>query len=194
MEFNILNNYFYQRDTVPLALALLGTLLIHESTEGITSGFIIETEAYLSKNDPACHAYRGKTKRNAAMFGPPGRAYVYFIYGNHHCFNVVSAAEGIGEAVLVRALEPVDGVELMKERRGKHHKVENLTSGPGKLCSAMNISREHNGISLQKPPLYLAKGKTVEKSSIDTSGRIGINQAQDKPLRFFLKNNLFLSR
>lgn len=194
MKLDILNYSFYQKDTISLAIALLGTLLIHESNEGITSGIIIETEAYLSENDPACHASRGKTKRNAAMFGPPGRAYVYFIYGNHYCFNVVSAAEGIGEAVLIRALEPKSGLELMKKRRGTHQKMSNLTSGPGKLCSAMNISREHNGITLQKPPLYLAKGKPVERSSIAISGRIGINRAQDRPLRFFLKDNLFLSR
>ncbi len=194
MDFNTLDHLFYQKNTVSLAKVLLGSLLVNESDEGITSGFIVETEAYLSKNDPACHASKGKTKRNAVMFGPPGRAYVYFIYGNYYCFNVVSAVEGIGEAVLVRALEPITGVELMKKRRGDHHKITNLTSGPGKLCSAMGIDRKYNNVVLNKPPLYLIEGRTVKRSRIEISNRIGITQATDKPLRFSIKDNPFLSR
>jgi DNA-3-methyladenine glycosylase len=194
MTYQILNEDFYQGNTVDIARSLLGTIFVHFSPEGLTSGIIVETEAYLSQDDPACHAARGKTKRNAVMFGPPARAYVYFIYGNHYCFNVVTNREGIGEAVLIRALEPMEGLGLMQERRGGGQKKINLTSGPGKLCQAMGISRKHNGISLLEYPLYIAAGIALEDSSIGVSGRIGLNQGQDKQWRFFIKGNPFVSR
>lgn len=193
-RFDILGLDFYAGGTISLARSLLGTLMVHSSPAGLTSGYVVETEAYLCKDDPACHAARGKTKRNAAMFGPPGTAYVYFIYGNHYCFNVVSYREGVGEAVLIRALEPVDGLNLMRKRRGHKPKPENLTNGPGKLCAAMAINREHNGLSLFRSPLFIARGLEIPESSIATSGRIGIRVGQDKPLRFFIKDNPFLSR
>jgi DNA-3-methyladenine glycosylase len=184
----------FEKDTIKAARSLLGAVLVHDSPEGRTSGIIVETEAYLSQDDPACHASKGKTKRNAVMFGPPGRAYVYLIYGCYYCFNAVTNKEGVGEAVLIRALEPLEGLELMKERRGPGQKLTNLTSGPGKLCDAMGISKEQNGLSLQKPPLYITAGVEIESSSIGVSGRIGINQAQDKPWRFFISGNIYLSR
>ncbi len=186
-------NYF-NKDTLTLARLLLGRLLVHRSREGVTAGIIVETEAYLSQNDPACHAARGKTKRNAMMFGPPGRAYVYFIYGMYYCFNVVANVEGIGEAVLIRALEPVEGLDLMKERRAKSRSLSSLTNGPGKLCTAMGIDGKLNGFPLFNPPLYLGKGVDVDTSLIRCSGRIGIKQAREKPWRFFIKENLFVSR
>jgi DNA-3-methyladenine glycosylase len=192
--YDILDSEFYEGDTVRLARSLLGALMVHFSPAGLTSGYIVETEAYLCKDDPACHAARGKTKRNAAMFGPPGTAYVYFIYGNHYCFNIVSNREGVGEAVLIRALEPVHGLNLMWQRRGHKHKQTNLTNGPGKLCAAMAVNKNHNGLFLSGPPLFIARGKKISENSIGTSGRIGIRVAQDKPLRFFIKDNPFLSR
>lgn len=194
MTYHIFDEDFYRGNTVTVARRLLGTHLVHFSPEGLTSGIIVETEAYLSKDDPACHAARGKTKRNAAMFGPPARAYVYFIYGNHYCFNVVTNEQGIGEAVLIRALEPVEGLHLMQKRRGAGHKKINLTSGPGKLCRAMDITGRHNGSSLLKPPLFVAAGLHFEDISIGVSGRIGINKAQEKQWRFFVKDNPFVSR
>lgn len=185
---------YYIGDTIQIAHSLLGKVMVHLSPEGCTSGIIVETEAYLSKDDPACHAAWGKTKRNAAMFGPPGRAYVYFIYGNYYCFNVVTNMEGVGEAVLVRALQPLEGLELMQKRRGKPLKPAHLANGPGKLCIAMGITREHNTISLQDPPLFITKGFKIDGSLIGSSGRIGIKQGQDKPWRFYIKGNTFLSR
>lgn len=190
----VLPRDYYTAGTLEVARGLLGKVLVHLSPEGCTSGIIVETEAYLSKDDPACHAARGKTKRNAAMFGPPGRAYVYFIYGNYYCFNVVANIEGAGEAVLVRALQPLEGLELMQKRRGKPLKPAHLTNGPGKLCIAMGITREHNTIPLQAPPLFITRGIKIDSSRIGSSGRIGIKQGQDKPWRFFIKGNSFLSR
>lgn len=194
MIWNVLPEEYYAGDTVQVARSLLGKVMVHLSPEGCTSGIIVETEAYLSKDDPACHAARGKTKRNAAMFGPPGRAYVYFIYGNYYCFNVVTNIEGVGEAVLVRALQPLEGLELMQKRRGKLLKPASLANGPGKLCIAMGITWEHNAISLQGPPLFITKGFKIDASLIGSSGRIGIKLGQDKPWRFFIKGNSFLSR
>ncbi|HHU76461.1 MAG TPA: DNA-3-methyladenine glycosylase [Firmicutes bacterium] len=194
VAFEPLSEKYFYKDTLALARSLLGRILVHCSPEGITSGIIVETEAYLSKGDPACHAARGKTKRNAAMFGPPGRAYIYFIYGMHYCFNVVSNAVGIGEAVLIRALEPVGGLSLMEKRRKKNRPLFNLTNGPGKLCAAMGIDRRLNGLPLFLSPLYLTEGIAVDVNLIKSSGRIGINQAKDKPWRFFIEGNLFVSR
>lgn len=186
---------FCNRETVQVARDLLGKLLIHETPEGVTSGIIVETEAYLSVGDPACHASKGKTRRNAPMFGPPGRAYVYFIYGNHYCFNVVTREEGIGEAVLVRALEPVDGIWLMRQRRGKNKPLVELANGPGKLCQAMGITGENNNSPLFRPPLYISSdGKSVQPENIEVSPRIGINKGLEKLLRFYISGNPFVSK
>ncbi len=194
MNYKVLDDRFYIADAVYVARALLGKILVHYSNEGITSGIIVETEAYSSRNDPACHAFRGKTKRNAVMFGPAGRAYVYFIYGNHYCFNVVTSEPGIAEAVLIRGLEPYEGIQLMKLRRGDHHPLNNLTSGPGKLCAAMSIGIKENGLALTKPPLYIADGVSVGAGQVCSSRRIGISQATEKQWRFYIKHNPFVSR
>jgi DNA-3-methyladenine glycosylase len=189
----IVSPSFFQLQTETLARLLLGKKLIYETTEGLCSGIIVETEAYLNENDPACHASRGKTKRNAVMFGPPGRAYVYFIYGNHFCFNVVSGKEGKGEAVLIRALQPVDGIPIMKRRRATTELVS-LTNGPGKLCQAMGITIDDNGRKLDQKPLYIAEHMHIEPAEIVSTTRIGISQAKEKLLRFYLRNNHFVSR
>jgi DNA-3-methyladenine glycosylase len=186
---------FYAHDTTTVAKRLLGHVLIHETRQGVTAGRIVETEAYL-RNDPACHASRGKTNRNAVMFGPPGHAYIYFIYGMYHCFNVVTAPEGVGEAVLIRALEPVEGIELMQKRRGTRE-LRNLCSGPGKLVIALGITPKLNGVSLYEGALRLEAPKTSEKPHADeiiATPRIGINVAAEAPLRFYLKGNIYASR
>jgi DNA-3-methyladenine glycosylase len=189
---------FYNKKTVAAAKALLGTYLVHDSPEGRTAGRIVETEAYLFDIDPASHAYRGKTPRNAAMFGPPGHAYIYFIYGMYHCFNVVTGPVGVGEAVLIRALEPVEGIDLMKVRR-KTDDLRNLCSGPGKLVQALGLKPEHNAHSLLSPPIsiwaHTAYGIRAPRSSeIISTPRIGINVGEDLPLRFYLKGSPFASR
>ena len=178
--------------TIKVALNLLGNYLVHHTSQGTCVGRIVETEAYLA-DDPACHASRGMTKRNRVMFGPPGHAYVYFVYGMYHCFNVVTAPEGVGEAVLIRALEPVKGIDLMFARRPKAGKAENLCNGPAKLVLAMGISREQNGISLCEKPLLLEKN-SFGKKKIVTTTRIGITEGAHLPYRFYLKNNPFVSR
>lgn len=184
---------FYSHDTVTVARALLGRLLCRESAAGLTAGMIVETEAYLSRDDPACHASRGRTRRNASMFGPPGRAYVYFIYGNHFCFNVVTASAGTGEAVLVRALEPLDGQELMRQRRGGRDGIE-LTGGPGRLCQALAIDGSLDGHDLQHPPLWISAGREVEADAVISTPRIGISRAAERLLRFHLDGNQYVSR
>jgi len=188
---------FYQQDTLSLSQQLLGAYLIHDSDQGLTAGKIVETEAYLW-GDPACHAYRRQTPRNAQMFGPAGRAYIYQIYGMHYCFNVVTAEEGIGEAVLIRALEPIDGIELMESRR---HTIDrmSLCSGPGKLVRAMGITRFMNGIALtdeegqEETPLYIEPATETGFEMVTTT-RIGITQGADLPYRFYIKGNPYISR
>ncbi|RDB07866.1 DNA-3-methyladenine glycosylase [Runella aurantiaca] len=192
---------FYQKyETLSLAKQLLGCELVHESPEGRTAGIIVETEAYLT-GDPACHAYRKKTVRNAAMFGPAGSVYVYLIYGMYHCVNIVSAEEGKGEAVLIRALEPTEGIELMELRRAerKWHKsmafsLRELCSGPAKLVQAMGISLAgHNGSSLLDDALYITPPKQTDFEVVTTT-RIGITQGADLPYRFYIKGNRFVSK
>ena len=202
-----LNGDFYQRSTTQVAKGLLGTFLRCESPAGVTVGRIVETEAYLFRRDPACHAHRGMTKRNAVMFGPPGQAYVYLIYGMYHCFNVVTANEGVGEAVLIRALEPVAGIELMQQRRSNtrnhspnHSGLRNLCSGPGKLVIAMGIGREHNGQTLLKGGLRIESSDSysgfepVRKRDIVVTTRVGISDGAELPLRYYIANNKFISR
>ena len=188
-----LTNGFYVQDTITVAKALLGTYLVHESKDGKTIGRIVETEAYLW-GDPACHAYRRKTKRNATMFGLAGHVYVYQIYGIHYCINVVTAPEGVGEAVLIRALEPIEGIELMQIRR-ELQVWKNLCNGPGKLVEAMGITRSMDGLSLLGEQLYILSAETFSQDTINlefeiiTTTRIGITQGVDLPYRFYISGN-----
>lgn len=191
----IIDKAFFEQDTVGVARSLLGKYLCRDTEKGLVSGMIVETEAYLSKNDQACHASCGKTKRNASMFGPAGIAYVYFIYGNYYCFNVVTGVEGQGEAVLVRAVEPVSGLEIMAGHRGGSCRKVELANGPGKLCQAFAIDKDLDGHSLCRPPLYLAENKSAGfNGPIKATPRIGISSAQKKMLRFIIPGNHYLSR
>jgi DNA-3-methyladenine glycosylase len=187
MSFMPLGKKFFNQPTVDLAKALLGKYLVF----GNLKGMIVETEAYLYKDDPGCHASRGKTIRNAPMFGPAGNTYVYLIYGMYHCLNIVSGKTGEGEAVLLRALEPVEGIPFMQKRR-KTKKIENLCNGPGKLTQAFGITRKHNNLSLIDGPLHVFDNK--KNYEIACATRIGISVGKELELRFFIKGNKFVSR
>lgn len=199
MPYRQLPPQFFKSPTVDVARNLLGAYLIHDSPEGRTVGKIVETEAYL-QNDPACHASRGKTKRNEPMFGPPGHAYIYFIYGMYYCFNVVTEKEGIGEAVLIRALEPIEGLDLMEERRRRRQRRgartagHQLCNGPAKAVIAMGITPHMNRAKLDDFLWIAASDGPRSEGAIHTCGRIGIKEGADLPLRFYLKGSPFISK
>lgn len=182
---------FFNQKVEELANALLGCELVHETKEGTTSGIIVETESY-HETDEASHSYNGQTKRTQVMFGPPGHAYIYFTYGMHYCFNIVAEEEGIGAGVLIRALEPTKGIELMKKRRNQDN-IHNLCNGPAKLVQALAISKADYGKALYEGNLYLTQPK-VKDIKIAFGPRIGISKAQEKPWRFWIENNPFVSR
>lgn len=196
----ILKRAFYERDTSTVARELLGKLLVHETPKGDTAGKIVETEAYLGPEDKASHAYGSlRTKRTEAQYGPKGHAYIYFIYGMYYCFNVTSGRiHGKPEAILVRAVEPVLGTELMKKRRAlSNERAVNLTNGPGKLCMAMGMSTKQNGVDLCTPPLHIDAGEKIRKAEIAQTTRINVDYADEwknKPWRFSVKNNAYVSR
>ncbi|MCE5315347.1 MAG: DNA-3-methyladenine glycosylase [Armatimonadota bacterium] len=182
MPLEKLPREFYMQDTIQVARECLGKILVHETGEGVVSGRIIETEAYLH-DDPACHASRGMTQRNCVMFGEPGHAYVYFTYGFHHCMNLVTQPKGTAEAVLIRALEPIDGIELMMRNREKT-RPQDLCSGPGKLTQALGIGHALNGEDLLGGTLYVLDDHT-DVGQIVTRPRIGIKLAAHEPWRFY---------
>jgi DNA-3-methyladenine glycosylase len=176
---------FYDRDAAAVARDLLGAVLRHETSEGVISGRIVETEAYLGPHDPASHSAVGRTARTWHMFGPPGTAYVYFIYGMHWCVNAVTREEGYGAAVLIRAVEPLTGLDLMRARRPKARRDHDLANGPGKLCAALGITRAHNGLLLTGDnPLAIRAGNPIPDAQVTVTPRIGISKAVDWPLRF----------
>lgn len=185
---------FYDRDTEHVSRDLLGCVFECATSAGKASGIIVETEAYVGEHDPACHAAAGRTKRTDPLYGRPGIAYVYFIYGMYWCVNAVTRAAGLPSAVLVRALEPLTGTEVMRARRGPARSDRELTNGPGKLCIALGIGREHNGASLQRGSLVIREGKRIADSDVIVTPRIGIKKAADWPLRWYVRNNEFVSR
>jgi DNA-3-methyladenine glycosylase len=184
---------FYDRPTELVARELLGAVLQCTTPEGVTRGRIVETEAYLGPDDPACHAAAGLTARTAHLFGPPGMAYVYFIYGMYWCFNAVTRERGHGAAVLVRAVSPIDGVELMRRRRPKVRNDRDLTNGPGKLCMAMGIVGAMSGASLRDGPIVIRAGEPVADAAVEVTPRIGIRQAAEWPLRYFVRDDPYVS-
>lgn len=187
-------SFFYERNALTLARDLLGCVLVVPAPDGCrVSGMIVETEAYTGVKDKASHAYGDRrTARTETMYRKGGAAYVYFVYGMHHQLNFVAGPAEVPEAVLIRALEPLEGIELMQERRGLVN-VEHLTSGPGKLCKAMSIDRTFDGESLHGPRLWLEPGaKMPHPRQIARGRRIGIDYAAEyalKPWRFWLKEN-----
>ena len=185
---------FFDRETEIVSRELLGAVLWCRSPEGVTAGRIVETEAYLGEHDPACHAAGpGLTERTRPLYGAPGIAYVYFIYGVHWCFNAVTREHGQPSAVLVRALEPIEGLPLMRARRPAAKTDHDLTNGPGKLCAALGIGPQHNGVPLQNPPLMIRRGITYPDEAIVTGPRIGITKAADWPLRWYVASSPHVS-
>lgn len=190
----LLEPSFYARDTVRVARGLLGCLLVSTAGGRRTAGRIVEVEAYVGPHDPAAHGFGGRrTARNDRLFGTPGIAYVYFIYGMHWCFNAVTERDGYPAAVLVRALEPTEGLDVMAARRGRDD-PRALCSGPAKLCEALGIDGELNGARLDGEALGIY-GPPVRRSPDPTvSGRIGVSNAADWPLRFVLAGSRYASR
>jgi DNA-3-methyladenine glycosylase len=192
-----LDRAFYDRDTLLVARALLGQRLVRLLDGRHIAGRIVEVEAYVGEMDTACHAHRGRTARNAAMYGPPGHAYVYFIYGMHHCFNVVTDREGYAAAVLVRALEPVEGIEAMRDHRRGRGGVE-LANGPAKLCYALAIDRALDGADLVGgETLWIEHDLAVADEQVATGARVGVRGddfALTVPWRFWIQGNAYVSK
>jgi DNA-3-methyladenine glycosylase len=198
MRLKPLSRSFFEPSARDVAPALLGHWLLRETSEGVCGGLIVETEAYL-QNDPACHAFIGKTSRNQVMFGSPGHAYVYFIYGMHFCVNAVCLPPGLAEAVLIRAVEPLIGLEILKKNRPVA-RLRDISSGPAKLCDAMAIDRSLDGADLcsSRSALKIAENTEVDRyiaehGPVVTTTRIGITQAASFPLRFYLSRNVHVS-
>ena len=190
---------FFKRDPRTVARALLGKLLIRRTASGILAGRLVETEAYLGEGDLAAHAAAGKTARNSVLFGPPGFAYVYFIYGNYYCLNVSCLPDGIAGGVLFRALEPVSGIDEMAAERGitihTKNDLKKITSGPGRLCDALGVTRQRDNeksFVSAKSDLQLADdGYRVRRVLV--TARVGITKSADHPLRYLIAGNPFVS-
>jgi DNA-3-methyladenine glycosylase len=192
---------FYTRHTLGVAKELLGKIFVRKIGKKILSGKIVETEAYLH-NDPACHASRGMTERNKVMFKEGGYLYVYFTYGMHYCANIVTFREGIGEAVLIRAVEPIDGIDVMMKNRkrtdvrhleGVRHLL-GLTNGPAKFAQAFALQRKQSGVYLMGSEIYLLDAESIPKSQIVSTTRIGIHVGVEKKWRFYIKGNEWISK
>ncbi|MFP4528764.1 MAG: DNA-3-methyladenine glycosylase [Candidatus Kapaibacterium sp.] len=188
----ILPQEFYLRPTPEVARNLIGKLIFRKFKNDLLIGKIIETEAYLAKGDPASHSAPGPTKRNEAMFGPGGTLYIYKIYGIHLCANIVCGAEGVGTAVLIRAVEPLAGIELMQRNRGVED-VRKLCTGPGNFAKAFALGLDMNGLRLDSEDVYILDNEEVADGDIRTGLRIGITKAADLPLRYWLAGNVFVS-
>lgn len=186
-----LGREFFARPSIEVARDCLGKILVH----GSAAGRIVEVEAYLGERDRAAHAWRGRTERTRVLFGPPGHAYVYFIYGMHECLNFTAESEGSAGSLLVRALEPLAGITRMRRRRGAAaRRLENLASGPGKLTRAMGITRKLNGSDLTTGPLEVRRLNPEPDVEIAVTPRIGIRHCADWPLRFLIAGSRFTSK
>ncbi len=196
---NLLPYTFYSNpDVVDVSRKLLGKVLCSGIDGSYTSGIIIETEAYCGRNDKACHANNGlRTNRTEVMYGDPGHAYIYLCYGIHHLFNVVTNVNGLADAVLIRSVYPLDGIDIIKERR-RIKKISNLTDGPGKLTKALGITTSLNKTNLSKPPVWIEeRGITINPANINSSPRVGVDYAGEdakRPWRFTINPTLFVGK
>jgi DNA-3-methyladenine glycosylase len=191
---------FYRRDALTVARELLGKIFVRRTGGKTLSGKIVEVEAYKGSIDEAAHTFRGKTKRNEIMFEEGGLLYVYFTYGAHFCCNVVAGRKDEGDAALLRAIEPIEGVDVMAANRGfdsaeiSDKILKNLTSGPGKICQALNIIREDNGTNLLGDEIFLLNAAAVKDKDVVVCKRVGITRSVDFPWRFYIKNNPYVSK
>jgi DNA-3-methyladenine glycosylase len=183
---------FLSHSAAEVAPRLLGCLLVREIAGQKLIGRIVETEAY-DQTDAASHSYKGRTPRTDVMFGPSGYLYVYFTYGMHYCMNIVCGEEGHGTAVLIRAIEPLEGEEIMQTNRRGKEGIE-LTNGPAKVCQALQIDKTWNGHGMSEPPFQLVEQPTLDIAQITQTTRVGITQATDVPWRFYITGNLYVSR
>jgi DNA-3-methyladenine glycosylase len=186
----VLKRAFFERSTIDVSRDLLGKILVH----GPTAGIIVETEAYLGGDDLASHTARGITDRTRVIFGPPGHAYVYFIYGMYECLNIVAEPPGKAGCVLIRALEPVAGIDIMRQRRPSARKTEDLASGPGKLTLALAITRAQYGVDMTRGSLVVRQPAEPRAVDIQVTPRIGIRECADWPLRFVARGSRFASK
>lgn len=203
MTLKKLPRSFYLRPTERVAKDLLGKFLVRKFDKKYLVGKIVETEAYC-EDDPASHSYRGKTKRNEVMFWMGGHLYVYFTYGMHFCANVVTEKEGTGEAVLIRAVEPIEGIAMMIKNRSKRKSgvmaywkkgvLKDLTNGPARVCEAFGFGRKENGTDLLGDEIFITEPMEKSQIQIGTSSRVGIKNGLEKRWRFFIKNNPYVSR
>jgi len=190
-----INRGFYAQDTLIVAKDILGKMFVRYTPNGVLVGRIVETEAYRGTDDPSSHSYRGKTSRNEVMFGKPGITYVYFTYGNHHCLNIVTEKPEIPAAVLIRAIEPTKGIETMKRNRDVEKNID-ISSGPGKLTKALQITRNDNNLDVTDPSskINIFEPDEEEKFQIVQTTRVGIRLAQEFPWRFYIKGNPHVSK
>lgn len=197
-QLNKLPKEFYNRDVNTVAKELLGKIFCKTEKGKLMAGRIVEVEAYAGAIDKSAHSYRGKTDRNKVMFGDPGHLYVYFIYGVHYCANVVTGDSGVGDAVLLRGIEPLTGLEEMIHNRaigtGKKNSRLNLTNGPGKICKSFGIDKLHNGKDLLGEEVFICEGEKLVPYSIVETTRIGISKSKELKWRYYLKNNSYVSK
>lgn len=189
-----LSRTFYAHPTVDVAKDLLGAILVHHTPNGILAGRIVETEAYLGQGDEAAHSCAGITLRTKVIFGPPGHVYVYVIYGMHICLNVVAQPKGEPGCILIRALEPLCGLDVMHANRPTANRPADYANGPGKLTRAMGITKQDYGADLTHGSLTIRKFKVPDQFQIESSPRIGVSRSKDLSLRFFIAHNEYVSR
>jgi DNA-3-methyladenine glycosylase len=195
IAYKPINIDFFKKDTLNISKKLLGKVLVRKiDNKTCLAGKIVEVEAYIGEHDPACHAFQKVSGRSSVLYEEGGTIYVYFIYGNYYCFNIVTEKKGIGCAVLIRAVEPLEGIDIMKEFRPKAKSVHDLTNGPSKFCLAFDIDKRFNNQKLSKEGIFVSEPLTKEKFEIKTSKRIGIVKGAEFPYRFFIKDNPYVTK
>lgn len=194
-KYSPINNSFFIRNTLDVSKEILGKILVRKiDKNNFLAGKIVEVEAYIGEHDPACHAFQKVSGRSSVLYEEGGTIYVYFIYGNYWCFNIVTEKKGTGSAILIRAVEPVEGIEIMKQLRPKAKSIYDLTNGPSKLCLAFDIDKKFNNKKLSKNGIFISEPEKKEKFEIKISKRIGIIKGADFPYRFFIKDNPYVTK